>query len=345
MKIMMVGLGGIGQRHVRNLRALLGPDAEIIAYRVRESSFVLTDRLEIEQGSTLEDKYNIKVFRDIDQALGQKPDAVFICNPSSLHIPIAMKAAQADCHLFIEKPLSQNYEGVEELVRLVESRNLISLMGYQMRFHPCIKRLHSLLQQRLIGRILAVRAEVGEYLPGWHTYEDYRQMYASRKDLGGGVILSQIHEIDYLYSLFGMPRRLFALGGHLSRLEIDVEDTASILMECIADDRPLPVHIHQDYLQRPPSRTCQIIGEAGKILIDFIALSVRVFGNNGVLTEDISFEGFQRNQLFMAELEHFLECLKGTQSPLVTVRDGAQSLRIALAAKESLATGRLVVLE
>ena len=79
---------------------------------------------------------------------------------------------------------------------------------------------------------MAVRIEVGEYLPGWHTYEDYRQMYASRADLGGGVILSQIHELDYLYWLFGLPKRVFALGGHLTRLEVDVEDIASILLEC-----------------------------------------------------------------------------------------------------------------
>ena len=102
-----------------------------------------------------------------------------------------------------------------------------------MRFHPCLQRLHELVQEKKVGRILSVRAEIGEYLPGWHTYEDYRQMYASRQDLGGGVILSQIHELDYLYWLFGLPRSVYALGGHLSRLEIDVEDTADILMECV----------------------------------------------------------------------------------------------------------------
>jgi predicted dehydrogenase len=345
MKVLMAGLGGIGQRHVRNLRTLLGSEAEIMAYRVRRDSPVLTDRLEVEQGSTIEEKYNISVYRDLDQALGQQPEAVFICNPSSLHIPTAVAAAQAGCHLFIEKPLSHNYEGVKELIDIVESRSLVTLMGYQMRFHPCIQRLRSLLQQRAIGRVLAVHAEVGEYLPGWHAYEDYRQMYASRKDLGGGVILSQIHEFDYLYSLFGMPHRIFALGGHLSSLEIDVEDTASIMMDYKVEGRSVPVHLHQDYIQRPPSRICQIIGNDGKILIDFIALSLRVFNNNGALTEDLSFEGFQRNQLFLDELKHFLECLIGKQSSMVTVRDGAQSLRIALAAKESLVTGQVVSLE
>jgi predicted dehydrogenase len=340
----MVGLGGIGQRHVRNLRTLLGLGVDICACRTRGLSDVLTDDLKIDPHGYVEEKYNIRVFKDLDQALATRPEAVFICNPSSLHIPVALAAARAGCHLFIEKPLSHNSEGVDELIRLTGDRNLIALVGFQMRFHPCLRRLDSLLSNRVVGRLTAVRVEVGEYLPGFHTYEDYRRMYAARQDLGGGVILSQIHELDYIYWLFGLPRRVFALGGHLSGLEIDVEDTASILMECVADGRPLPVHVHQDFIQRPPSRTCEVVGDAGKILLDFHALTVRVFSDRGELVERDTFEGFERNQLFMDELKHFKACLQGLEKPAVTLQDGRQSLRIALAAKESLRTGKVVEL-
>ncbi|MDP3184375.1 MAG: Gfo/Idh/MocA family oxidoreductase, partial [Anaerolineales bacterium] len=342
MKILMVGLGGIGQRHVRNLRTLMGSEIEILAFRFRNNSQVLTDQLRIEEGSSLEEKYAIRVYADLDQALAQKPEAVFVCNPSSLHVPIALRAAQAGCHLFVEKPLSHNFEQVEELINLVESRNIKAVVGYQMRFHPCLQRLYALIQERSIGRILTVRAEVGEYLPGWHTYEDYRQMYASKQELGGGVILSQIHELDYLYWLFGLPRRVFALGGQMSSLDVDVEDTVEILMECVMDGRCVPVSVHQDYVQRPPSRACQIIGDAGKILVDLRALTVDVFDSLGNQVESTSYEGFQRNQLFLDELKYFLECLQGKQTPLVEIRAGAQSLRMALAAKESLATGKVI---
>jgi predicted dehydrogenase len=344
VKILMVGLGGIGQRHVRNLRSLLGSDVEIVAYRVRRLSQTLTDQLSIEAAVEVEKIYDLRVYTQLEEALEQKPEAVFVCNPSSLHIPIALKAAQAGCHLFIEKPLSHTADQVQDLIELVENRRLVSLVGYQMRFHPCLQRLQALLQQHAIGRLLAVQVEVGEYLPGWHTYEDYRQMYAARQDLGGGVVLSQIHELDYVYWLFGMPRRLFTLGGHLSSLDIDVEDTASTLMECVVDGRPVPVHVQQDYVQRPPSRTCQVIGDAGKILVDLRALTVKVFDSQGNLAEDAHCEGLQRNQLFLDEMRHFLACLQGRESSLVTVRDGAQSLRMALAAKESLATGQVVEL-
>ncbi|MGA2253956.1 MAG: Gfo/Idh/MocA family oxidoreductase, partial [Thermoguttaceae bacterium] len=316
--------------------------AEVLAYRVRRQSHVLTDQLQIENQAGLEEKYAVRLYRDLDAALAQHPHAALICNPSSLHVAVALKAAEAGCHLLLEKPLSHNLEQVDELIRLMDGKGLVGLVGYQMRFHPCLRRLHELLTTRAVGRIVAVRAEVGEYLPSWHPYEDYRQMYASRAELGGGVVLSQIHEIDYIYWLFGMPRRVFAIGGHLSSLEIDVEDTASILMECVVDGRPIPVHLHQDYVQRPPNRSCQVIGDDGKILVDFRNLYVKHFDGSGSLVAETSFVTLQRNQLFLDEMKHFLACVERRELPLVSVNDGAQSLRIALAAKQSLSTRRPV---
>jgi len=345
MKILIMGLGGIGQRHLRNLRRLCGNDLEILAYDPRPNPPVLTDQLKVEEGASLEQKYDLHIFPDIEQALAQKPQAAFVCNPTSLHVPVAIQAAQAGCALFIEKPLSHNLDMLDELIDLVETRGLETAIGYQMRFHPCLKRLHELVQEKKVGRILSIRADVGEYLPGWHTYEDYRQGYAARQDLGGGVILSQIHEFDYLYWLFGMPRRVFALGGHLSKLEVDVEDTADILMECEMNGHPVPISLHQDYLQNPSKRSCEIVGDAGKILVDIRGLTVEVFDGQGNSVETSSYQDFQRNQLFLDELTCFLDGMQGKQVPLVNLRDGAQSLRMALAAKESLSTGKVVELE
>lgn len=338
MKILMIGLGGIGQRHLRNLRALLGDTLEVLAYRVRRHSTVLTDKLQIEPGSSLEEKYGVTVFDNLDAALAQKSDAAFVCNPSSLHVTAALAAVRAGCHSFIEKPLSHNLDQVDELIEVLERTGRVGFVAYQLRFHPCLQRVRQLLDGQAIGRTIAVRAEVGEYLPDWHKYEDYREMYAARRDLGGGVVLSQIHELDYLYWFFGFPKKVFAVGGHLSRLEVDVEDVASILMDCAG----IPVHLHQDYVQRPPSRTLEIIGDAGKILVDFRVPSVQVFDEHGEQTALEVFADFERNQLFLDELTHFLACIDGKEKPLVSVRDGAQSLRMALAAKESLETGLLV---
>ncbi len=344
MKVLMIGLGSIGQRHVRNLRALYGEALELLAYRKSYSTPLLTDQFQVERGIEPEAKYNIQSFDHLDQALAQKPEIAFICNPTSLHLPVAVQAAKAGCHLFIEKPVSHSLDGLDELTKIIEKNHLVAYVGYQMRYHPCLKLVKAWLTAGAIGSVLAVRAETGEYLPGWHTYEDYRQMYASRRDLGGGAILSQIHEMDYLNWLFGLPRRVFAIGGHLSSLEIDVEDIASTLMEINVEGHAIPVHLQQDYLQKPPSRTLQIIGDQGKILVDFIKLSTQCFKIDGQPVVDAAFMDFQRNQLFLDELAQFVACVRGEDQPAVSLQDGIQSLRMALAAKESMETHKIVEL-
>lgn len=336
MKVLMVGLGGIGQRHTRNLRTLLGDDVEILAYRVRRQMHVVTPTLQADPQRNVELEYKVQSFSDLNEALGHRPDVAFICNPTSLHVPTAMACIQGGCDLFLEKPLSDSMEGVDELISAADQRKAITMVGYQLRFHPCVQELSRVVMSGVLGNLLAVRATVGECVANWHPYEDYRQMYAARSDLGGGVVLSQIHEFDYLYSLFGVPRRIFALGGHWSDLEVDVEDTASILMEHSFAQRPLAVHLHQDYLQSPPSRHCEVIGDRGRAVMDLQGLTLSVFPRDCKIADVQTFSGFERNQLFLDELKHFLECVKSRRKAIVDLRDARQSLRMALATKRSM---------
>lgn len=342
MKILVVGLGGIGQRHVRNLRMILGNRVEILAYRVRRLSHVVTPALQVDTDRNVEKEYDIRVFDSLDAALTQKPNVAFVCNPSSMHIPVATACVRAGCDLFLEKPVSNSMNGVLELLQEAQNCRRIVMVGYQLRFHPCFQALQEVVRGGLMGQILAVRATVGEYLPGWHPYEDYRKMYAARADLGGGVILSQIHEFDYLYALFGPPRRVFALGGHASQLEIDVEDVASTLMEFSADGGTVPVHLQQDYLQRPASRGCEVIGDHGKAIMDLASISLTRYDGAGKLASALRWENFERNQLFLHQLSHFIECVETRCKPMVDLADGIWSLRMALAAKESIARGNVV---
>ena len=342
-KFLFVGLGGIGQRHVRNLRSLYGDEIEVLAYRVRGLSQVITTEFKIEPETKLSDKYQIREFSNLDEALAEKPEAMFVCNPSSKHIEVALAGAAAGCHLFIEKPLSHNLTDVEKLIGIVNERKLVALVGYQLRFHPGLIDLKALLATNRIGRVISVNAEIGEYLPGFHPYEDYRFLYAAKRELGGGVVLSQIHELDYLYWLFGVPQRVFALGGQFSKLDLDVEDVASGLLEFEIAGQKIPVHLNQDYLQRPPSRFCKIVGDSGKMILDFVENKLTVFGPDGrnVITRQYQFE---RNQMFLDELKHFVSCIEGIEQPLISLTDSLQSLRLALAIKESIATGNVIAI-
>lgn len=335
MKFLLVGLGGIGQRHTRNLRTLYGDGCQLIAYRVRRESPVLTDSLQIDSLHGLEERYGIRSFDRLDAALREKPDAAIICNPSSLHMPAALAAAEAGCHLLIEKPLSHTLENVDELAAIVQRCSLVCMVAYQLRFHPCLRLAHRLLSEGSIGRPVACRASVGEYLPGWHRFEDYRTMYASKRELGGGVVLSQIHELDILYWFFGRPKRLMAMGGHLSDLDIDVEDVASTLFEF----EGMVAHLHQDYLQQPASRQLEIIGSGGKIAVDLRAMTVEAFGSSGEIVVREAFVGFERNSLFLDELRSFVDATRNGAEVPVNLAAARSSLEMALAIRQSMDTG------
>lgn len=342
MKVLFAGLGSIGQRHVRNLRQLLGEQVDILAYRTVNQSPVLNPDMTVRPHAAVETTYHIRSFASLDEALAEQPDAAFIANPNNLHLPVALAAAKAGCHLFIEKPLSNSLEGVKELIDIVERRRLVAFVAYQFRFHPGLRWIKTLLEEHRLGRLVAAHVVNGEYLPDWHPYEDYRLSHAARQELGGGSLRIQTHELDYALWLFGMPRKVYAVGGHLSHLEIDVEDSVSVLMSCEDRSGLFPVHVHLDYLQRPPQRLCEVIGDAGRVRYDFYANQVELYDLQARTRQVIEFKGFERNHMFLDELRHFLACLRGEAQPLVDLREAVRSLRISLCADESLKKGSAV---
>jgi predicted dehydrogenase len=339
-RCLFVGLGGIGQRHLRNLRALRGSEVEVHAFRVRRERQVVNDTLQLVPGEDLETKYDVAVHAELDAALAKKPDVVFVTNPSSLHVDITRRALEAGAHVLVEKPLSHSLAGVAELVRESQQRKLVGYVAYQLRFHPGFVRVSEILNQGLVGRPLFAEAVVGEHLPSFHPYEDYRRMYASRRDLGGGVTLSQIHEIDFLIALLGRPERVFSLGGKLSSLEVDVDDVSSSLLEFRGSEgRVLPVRLHQDFVQRPGERRFMLVGDAGKLEWSLSGRSLRRWSATGELCETHDYANLPRNRLFEDELAHFLSCVERGQAPNVSLASGAESLAVALSILESQVSG------
>jgi predicted dehydrogenase len=246
---------------------------------------------------------------------------------------LALKSTFQRCSLFIEKPLSHDWEGVQRLLETVKENRLVALVGCNMRFHPGLRQLKRLLADRAIGKVIAARVEVGQYLPDWRPWEDYRQSYSARRELGGGVILDAIHEIDYIRWLLGEVAGTTCVADKVSQLEIDTEDVAAILLRF---ENGAVEEIHLDYIQRPYRRTCQIIGEDGTLHWDYTAGEVRWFSAQTkqwkVYGNPI---GWNPNQMYLGEMRHFLRCVTGEEEPTLNVYDAAQVLRIALAAKES----------
>jgi predicted dehydrogenase len=345
MKVLFAGLGSIGQRHVRNLRELLGEDVEILAYRQRRSTPTLNPDMTVRTDATLEETYGIKSFNSLDDALGERPQVAFITNPNIFHMPVALAAAEAGCHLFIEKPVSHSLEKTDDLLKVVRRNRLVAFVAYQFRFHPGLLAIKALIDEGRIGRLAAAHIVNGEYLPDWHPYEDYRDTHPARREMGGGCLNIQNHELDYALWLFGMPNQLHAVGGHLSSLQVDVEDSVSVLLSCGREGNSFPVHIHLDYLQRPPQRTCEIIGDAGKLRFDYYSNRLEHYDTASRAYQVTDFSGFERNQMFIDELKHFLACVEGKAEPLVSLKEGIQSLKVILAAHSSLKSGQAVKIE
>jgi predicted dehydrogenase len=328
MKFMIAGLGSIGRRHLRNLKAEGITDFVLL----RSHKSTLPD----------EELAGIPIETGLEQALAYQPKAVIISNPTALHLDVALAAARSGCHLFIEKPVSHSMERMDELQAEVARNRCQVLVGYHFRYHPGLEQVKGLLEAQAIGRLLSVHAHWGEYLPGWHPWEDYRQGYSARADLGGGVILTLSHPLDYLRWLLGEVETMWAFAGQLSDLELQVEDTAEIGLRFTSG---VLGSLHLDYCQRPPAHFLEIIGEQGTLRWNHSS-GVALYQADKPGWQEIPLSsGFERNQLFTAEMHHFIGVIEGREQPRCTLEDGLQALRLALAAQKSSQEQSLVRLD
>lgn len=319
--ILVAGCGSIGKRHIGNLLEL--NVKQVTAFDVSK-----------ERCDEIQEKFNIKTFSSVEDSLHQKPDAVFICTPNIYHLKNAFTFAKANCHLFIEKPLSHTMERLEELTTLCNNKSLVTLVGCNMRFHPGIKKVKSLLEENIVGTVTSAECHVGQYLPDWHPWEDYRYGYSARKDLGGGIILDAIHEIDYARWLFGEVSSVVCFGGKLSHLEIDTEDSADILVQF---KQNMTAYIHLDYVQRTASRFCRVIGDEGTIYWEITKNTVNWYSaTDKEWHTELLDTNWKTNQMYIDETIHFLHCLNGVETSIQDINSATYAMKIALAAKKSM---------
>ncbi|NJD59738.1 MAG: hypothetical protein C3F13_17480 [Anaerolineales bacterium] len=319
MRYLIAGFGSIGRRHFRNLLTL--DERDIVIYHTHHSTLP-DDEL---QGFPVES--------DLRAALAHQPNAVIIANPTAMHLEVAIPAAQYGCHLLIEKPISHSLARLDNLEQAVQDNHCQVLVGFQFRFHPGLRTMKKLLDEGTIGIPLSVRASWGEYLPGWHPWEDHTQGYAARAELGGGVVLTLSHPLDYLSWLLGEVASVFAFTSRQG-LQLPVEDSAEIALRF---KNGTIGSLHLDYLQRPASHTLEIIGSLGTLRWDnadgIVRMGKVTMNNNAVATQEFyPPEGFERNSMFLDELRNFQDMIHGRAQPLCTLKDGKVALRLALAA-------------
>jgi predicted dehydrogenase len=326
MRALIVGAGSIGRRHAENLRRL-GVSNIAFADPKRENREFVDENIWCE------------VFTGIQEGLSWRPDVALICTPNHLHLDHAIAAVEADCHLFIEKPLlhrpdSRLYTLKEEILQ----RDVISMVGCNMRFHPGPKKVRELLDQECIGNIYFAQIHTGSYLPEWRPDQDYRESYSANSDMGGGCILDCVHEIDLARWYLGDIKSVFCLAQHQSSLEIDVEDVAALICNhnngCISE-------IHLDYVQRTYERGCKIVGEKGSIFGDYTK-EVRWYdAEQGKWTRFLQPQNWNVNQIYVDEMKHFLQCVDDHKKTIQSVEDAAEIMKTVFAAKKSVRSKKM----
>jgi predicted dehydrogenase len=326
MRVLFLGLGGVGQRHLRNLRSL-HPDAVVAAVRHAGRAFEIGNDLKPDHTVDIVARYGITCLPDLAAGIAWKPDFAVVATPSSLHVAQVSALIQAGIPVFVEKPLATSAEGLDALYALAKAQAVPVGVGYHLRFHPCVRRLRELLARDAVGKVQSLEVAVHSHMPSWHGYEKPNEFYAGVKALGGGVVLTEIHEIDLLCWMFGRPERVAAFGGRRSDLDIDVEDTISAIL----DFSGLSCALTLSFVQNPPMRRFVVNGSLGRIVMEIPRLSIVAWDEAGNEFDRLDKPDFDRNLMFVEELSAFISALDGAAPPvgLAQVRDG-QDTALAL---------------
>jgi len=317
----VVGRGSIGTRHIKNLKAL--SCGNIISFS--ESS-------DAQKDEEYKAKYAVETFHDIDEVRRRKPEVFIIAAPTSKHIEYALIAAGMKSHIFMEKPVSHSLDGIDKLKKEVSDKQLVFFTANNFRFHPVFIKFKELIDGDRFGRILFARIQAGQYLPDWHPWEDYRQGYSARRDLGGGVVLTLQHEIDYAYWLFGAFKHIKSYVKKIGDIEADVEDIASIIIET---EKGSLIEIHLDYLQRPAKRTIQIQGTKGSVDYRMGDRYLKFYHFENQSEEAVlDINGYDNNEMYMEEMKYFINCISGEKNTISGLMDGIYVLNACLEIKQ-----------
>lgn len=326
-RILIVGLGSIGKRHLRVARELL-PDADIRVLRHQ-----LTNEIP---------EYSNGCFFDIEEAINFLPQIAVIANPAPFHIAAAQALSENGIHLLVEKPLSSSLDGVAKLIATCKKYDVTLVIGYNLRFSSSLNCFRDLLDEGIVGKILSVRCEIGQYLPSWRPNDDYRKGVSARNELGGGVLLELSHELDYLHWIFGAIEWVNATLSRQSDLDINVEDTAHITLGFLPKSNlhQLIGIVNLDFIRHDTTRICTAIGDKGSLRWNGLSGEVDIFKSKEKDWTNLINKKELRDESYYAEWSNFIECVLEKKSPIVKGEDGLEVLELIEAIKKSASSGQ-----
>jgi predicted dehydrogenase len=312
--LLICGLGSIGRRHLRHFRAL-GVE-RIDAYRTGKATLV-------DEGQPIPNR----VFESLEQALAEHPEAVIVANPTSLHTETALAAVKSGAHVLVEKPVSNTRNGLDILEEEAKKRNLCVCVGFNMRFHPALRAVHQIVSSGTpLGKPLMARIHFGTFLPDWHPWEDYKKSYAAMKNLGGGVTLTNSHELDYALWILGSADQVIGMTSTLNPLGTNVEELSAVL---IRHSSGAISAITLSFAQKPPSRGIEMAFERGSVKVDLLAGSWVISEAGGAKSEQRVNDDFQIDETYRLQAQAFMRAVEGHREDLASLADAGASLAIA----------------
>ncbi len=320
MRLVVLGCGSIGRRHLQNLQSL--GYTELLAYDPASRARRMT-----------REETGLPSLSSLDEVWAKSPEVALVTAGTEAHVALALEAARHGCHLFIEKPLSYSIDRpLENLLSEVEQRNLITMVACNMRYHPGPVAVKELLEVESIGEIIAARIQVGSYLPYWQPNQDFRQRYSPSSEWGGAV-LDCIHEIDLALWYFGPARLAGAACLGAATIGLETDGLAEILLH---HKSGVLSSVHVNFVQRDYKRSCQIIGSRGTIYWDFNERQVNVFGEDGRLVKQLLEPAdWQLNEMYVDELKYFLGSVENLAPTMNSISMALEALKLALAVRST----------
>lgn len=315
MRVLVIGTGSIGRRHMRTIQALR-PDVRFDVLRERPP-----------KSNIVEEDVFFTVSSSLTEAISKRPQLMVIANPSALHLPLLEAAIGEGIPFYAEKPVVSSIEDLDALKKCICEHEMLppNIVGCNLRFLPSLQALKKMIESGDLGNIVHASFEAGQWLPDWRPDVDYRTSYSARKSLGGGVALDLIHELDSARWILGELYDVQAIFAKASALEIDVEDSASFLMRSRLGAL---VSVHVNYVSRSPFRRYRIVGDHGTAEWDLPSRTLSVTTREGTRAVPLGPDAFDISQTYIAAMS---ELLRATDEQAVTsqgIEDGISALEL-----------------
>ena len=296
-KILIVGLGSIGKRHLNNFSKYC---------KFIDVCDSRSDRLK-----DIREKFKVRnTFKDFNEAFKiNKYDAVLICTPPSSHLKIAKIATKNKCSLFIEKPLGINVSGWKNISNQCKKNKIVNYVAYCHRFIPYTNFFKKLIiNKKIIGKIFSGHLRWASYLPSWHPYEDYRKFYMSSKKLGGGALLDDSHGIDLIRYLLGDVKSVFGKVCNLSDLKMNSDDSVHGLINL---KNKILITMSFELYETSPEISLKLTGSKGSIKWDRVKNLIEVYSKEKNKTKAFQFDLKNLMSMYDLQTKYFIDLLNG----------------------------------